>query len=139
VQHRLRSLLAWILVLSCVAVLQTELLSAPIGLSPQLTGGDASNALIGYRVQPRSVAVGEPVNVTLFFRRPVAPATEIDVGLVSTADAAHPDPVVRPAFRPILDAHGTAVRVRLIPGVPPGTWKLRVGGGRPFGLLRVTS
>jgi hypothetical protein len=137
--RRLRHVFAALALLLCAAGIQAGILAAPISVGPATSSAGSSNRLVGYRLEPRTVRVGRPVRVTLFFERAPVGSTPPEVTLVSTGVWGQVDPVVAPTIPPLLDTESPAKTVWVVPRVSPGTYKLRVGRGRAFGLLRVTS
>jgi hypothetical protein len=137
--RRLPHVLAAFGLLGCAAVIQAGVLSAPIALTSPTRITASSNRVVGYTLEPRSVRMGQPVRLTLFFERAPAATAAPKVTLVRTGVWGRVDPVVAPTVAPFLDTDSPAITVKLVPKVSPGTYKLRLGQGRPFGLLRVTS
>jgi hypothetical protein len=123
--------------LACVAGIQVGVLSAPIALSPASSIAGSSKHIVGYRLEPRAVQVGQPVRLTLFFEKSSGKYVAPKVTLVRTRAWGRADPVAAPTIRPFLDIGIPGVTVKLIPKVAPGTYKLRLGGGRAFALLQV--
>jgi hypothetical protein len=137
--RRLRHVLGALAFLVCAAGIQAGVLAAPISVGPATSSAGSSNRIVGYRLEPRTVRVGQPVRVTLFFERAPVGYTLPKVTLVSTGVWGRVDPVVAPTVPPLLDTESPAKTVKVVPRVSAGTYKLRVGRGRAFGLLRVTS
>lgn len=125
--------------LSGGAALQLKLLAAPIDLSSSRhSPADSENQLIAYRLSKAEVRSGGRVDLVLDYEHPLERGFTPDVRLSTTASTARADPVVAPLRRTLTGAGGNRLRLRLIPRVDPGTWKVSVDGSRPFGLLRVT-
>lgn len=137
--RRLRRVLAALAFLGCAAGIQAGVLSAPIALGPATPITGSSNRIVGYRLEPRTVRVGQPVRLTLFFERAPVDHAVPKVTLVRTGVWGRVDPVVAPTVPAFLDTESPLTTVKVVPKVSPGTYKLRLGRGRAFGLLRVTS
>jgi hypothetical protein len=137
--RRLRWVLAALAFLACAAGIQAGVLSAPIALGPATPITGSSNRIVGYRLEPRTVRSGQPVRLTLFFERAPVHDAVPKVSLVRTGVWGRVDPVVAPTVPPFLDTESPVMTVEVVPRVSPGTYKLRLGRGRAFGLLRVTS
>jgi hypothetical protein len=75
------------------------------------------------------------VALILHYERPV-PQDQLPT--VRFVKALGVDPVVAPLERALTSDSREKLRLAPVPPVTPGTWKLQVGGARPFGLLRVT-
>jgi hypothetical protein len=123
--------------LAGVAGIQAGILSEPIALSPTTPAAGSSNRIVGYRLEPRTVRVGQPVRVTLFFENHSRRYAVPKLGLIRTGVWGRADPVVGPTIRPFLDVGRPDVTVKLVPKVQAGTYKLRMDRGPAFGLLRV--
>lgn len=135
--RRLRHLFAALAVLACAAGIQAGVLAAPISVAPSTGGPRAANRIVGYRLEPRTVRVGQPVRLTLFFERgPVDLAP--NVTFVRTGLWGRVDPVVAPRVPPFLGTESPSNTVTVVANVSPGTYKLRVDRGRAFGVLLVT-
>jgi hypothetical protein len=135
--RRMRRFMAGLGFLACAAGIQAGVLSAPIAVSPATSAKGSSNPVVGYRLHPRTVRVGQTVRVTLFLDRAPADHPAPKLSLVRTGVWGRPDPVVAPTVRPFLDTGIPAMTVKLVVRVSPGTYKLRVARRRPFGVLRV--
>jgi hypothetical protein len=119
-----------------LAFLQVSVLRTPTRLVVPAAVAPGVNA-IAYDVDRRSVARGERIRLTLYLDGDPDRVPDLQVAFVRPADAPPADPVRVTGPAQVVTRPGRRLRVDLRPDIPGGTWKMRVGSNRPFGLLRV--
>jgi hypothetical protein len=106
---------------------------SPDVVHPQRVGDDT---LVGYRILDDRTRVGHPMRLRLYFEDRPQAGSRPDVSLVHPSRVTTVDPVAA-ASRPDGSGGRQALELTIRPYAAPGSYKLRLGEGRPFGLLQV--
>lgn len=120
-------------VLAALAGLQALILLTPTEVVPS-TG--TKGTLVGYMMRTTETGPDGAIALSLYFDGPVR-RQDLEITLERALPTIGVDPVAAPRHRIALAKRLTLVRFVLVPKVEPGTWKVRFGTARPFGVIAV--
>ena len=118
-----------------LAAFQVLIADSPTALTKAIAlpgGGE----VVAYDLDRNRVRPGEKVDLDLVVDGPLPAPGSVRLELVGPGEAALAEEVRAPAPSELRPGH-QRLRLRVEVRATQGTWKLRLAGGRPFGLLRV--
>lgn len=120
-------------VLAALAALQALILFTPTEI---VASTRTKGTPLGYMMRTTESGPDGAIALSLYFDGPVQ-RQDVEITLERANPTIGVDPIAAPRHRVLLAMRLTSVRFVLVPKVDPGTWKVRVGTARPFGVINV--